>query len=739
MPVKSFDAWIVAQNKSETLPLSALKDSVLGIEADHYLQKILTSIPSKEPLVVALGGFPFNLKNTVEADIDDLRKEGIKPVFVFKGFKTVPIEAPFSVNDVGLSQRSRAWELYDQGMANEAVEAFGEAGTLEPWEIYRYFQRILLENHVDFQVAPYAAWPQMQYLQKQGFVDAIWGNSELFMFEVEKVITNINITPGRTFTWVDRQRLLQDMTLGNDMFVDACLLSGSELCRPFPGVESQAVAQAMAPAHAFLASIDLIKRYRGVSAVLSANAGAGTAGYIDKYRKARASVKHHVIFTEGGIAEPLCSKTAPGDIHEFIGQRLPEELYFYLSRGVIGPQVVDMLATGELVVVAPFDNGDAEEYRKFLDALDPLRLQTLSLLAQPLHRWWASSAVSVHYWFDKKTTKKLVPKDVVPIPYYATKSWNVKESFVRPELERTNKTVGLSFALTSLTDPAFVAKTITKNVKKEDGKKSDAVKGDVRKDEIKFLKTQDEIKLNTLWNMLQLREFVDGEEHKLTSWGRGLQAAIAELNTPELDESIYIGMELLRFKVLKEVNFAPALSGAPSREEDRTHTTLISRVASIVPINHKSIGYTGPLSRNLLGFNSFIRTLTRSLRNMVEMVLASLLMNGDVERDREDLTELGLKLPFIDEVSAGLGIAVKTYLDELSNESDPTSEEAKQRQKEKLPRMFAQAVDIVADVSLAFKVWDAMVVGVKVLREEGVLGDEANAFLAADKWLSGRR
>lgn len=93
---------------------------------------------------------------------------------------------------------------------------------------------------------------------------------------------------------------------------------------------------------------------------------------------------------------------------------------------------------------------------------------------------------------------------------------------------------------------------------------------------------------------------------------------------------------------------------------------------------------------------------------MVEMVLVSLLMNGDAERDRGDLTELGLRLPFIDEVSAGLGIAVKTYLDELSNEPEPTTEEAKQRQKEKLPKMFAQAVDIVADVALAFKVWDAV-------------------------------
>lgn len=33
-------------------------------------------------------------------------------------------------------------------------------GTLEPWEIYRFFMKILHENDVDFQVAPYMAWPQ---------------------------------------------------------------------------------------------------------------------------------------------------------------------------------------------------------------------------------------------------------------------------------------------------------------------------------------------------------------------------------------------------------------------------------------------------------------------------------------------------------------------------------------------------------------------------------------------------
>lgn len=182
--------------------------------------------------------------------------------------------------------------------------------------------------------------------------------------------------------------------------------------------------------------MELIKRAHNASGVFRSRPELEGSGYAGKYRKARAAVTHHVIFTEEGKAEPLHFESAPGDIHEFIGQRLPEELYFYLSRGMIGPQVLDMLATGELVVVAPFDNGDSDEYRKFLDALNPLRLQALSLLAQPLNFWWLSKEVYVYYWFDKKNPKRLMHRDVVPTPYELTKKWNVKEKTLRPELEK---------------------------------------------------------------------------------------------------------------------------------------------------------------------------------------------------------------------------------------------------------------------------------------------------------------
>ena len=152
--------------------------------------------------------------------------------------------------------------------------------------------------------------------------------------------------------------------------------------------------------------------------------------------------------------------------------------------------------------------------------------------------------------------------------------------------------------------------------------------------------------MNTLYRAIQLRGFAS-DKHVLTPWGRALSAALSSLKPEDkLEEAVFTGMELLRLKFLKGDNYAHYLPGAPQRgtDEDRRHTLLISRVALLAPIRHKAIGYTGPLSRNLLAFNAFTKAMTRSLRNIVEMVLASLLMNADAEREeRTDWADIGLR------------------------------------------------------------------------------------------------
>jgi Temperature dependent protein affecting M2 dsRNA replication len=61
--------------------------------------------------------------------------------------------------------------------------------------------------------------------------------------------------------------------------------------------------------------------------------------YIDTFCRTRCAVKYHLVYTDDGEVRPLHHERAPSDLHEIIGYRLPDEVYFYLLTGMIGPQV----------------------------------------------------------------------------------------------------------------------------------------------------------------------------------------------------------------------------------------------------------------------------------------------------------------------------------------------------------------------------------------------------------------
>ena len=69
---------------------------------------------------------------------------------------------------------------------------------------------------------------------------------------------------------------------------------------------------------------------------------------------------------------------------------------------------------------------------------------------------------------------------------------------------------------------------------------------------------------------------------------------------------------------------------------------LISRVASLGRLRHKAKGYSGPLSRSLLAYHSIISSLQTSLRNLIEMVVVTMFVDGGIDRSRNDWMDLSL-------------------------------------------------------------------------------------------------
>jgi hypothetical protein len=66
-------------------------------------------------------------------------------------------------------------------------------------------------------------------------------------------------------------------------------------------------------------------------------------------------------------------------------------------------------------------------------------------------------------------------------------------------------------------------------------------------------------------------------------------------------------------------------------------------------------------------------------------------------------------LPFLSDVDCALGIAVKSYLDELSAQSEPTAEASREAVKTKgANEWFPHATDFQGDLKRAFALWDSV-------------------------------
>ncbi|KAF1815441.1 hypothetical protein P152DRAFT_185644 [Eremomyces bilateralis CBS 781.70] len=180
---------------------------------------------------------------------------------------------------------------------------------------------------------------------------------------------------------------------------------------------------------------------------------------------------------------------------------------------------------------------------------------------------------------------------------------------------------------------------------------------------------------------------------------------------PGLEEAAVVAIELARLGLLDAENMFPTYSGAPFRgsDTDRRNTLLISRVACLGKLEHNTIGFTGPLSKHLLGYQSMINTVRGSLRDLMEVTITQFFLSGGAERDRSDFTDLGLELPFLLSNDCGLGIAVKSYLDELVGASDRSSAEVKESVKERgATEWFPHSVEFAKNIDKAFVLWDAV-------------------------------
>lgn len=222
------------------------------------------------------------------------------------------------------------------------------------------------------------------------------------------------------------------------IFVDALLISGgSKRLATYPTLASPTPYKNKNP---LKEAVDTIASAGGSVPRLCAQntEPALKDGYVDQYKRAVASIRYHIIMTadgagvKGGDIVPLDRGNAPSDLHDVIGLRLPEELYHYLSRGMVQPQILNVLTSGTYYITMPTAGGDSHSYRNLVQAqLDPLRRQAISLLAEPLNRYFQVKEISTRVWFDRDIEIKYISKNIQPSPRETLSKWHVKDSLLQ--------------------------------------------------------------------------------------------------------------------------------------------------------------------------------------------------------------------------------------------------------------------------------------------------------------------
>lgn len=160
-------------------------------------------------------------------------------MFVFSGVSLLKKERPFSTEDLRPSKGSYAWDSFYAGRKDEAYSLWAASGSIPQTDYLPFVFAILADLEVDAIRAPYSCWPQLSYLLSSHHVHAVFGGSDLLMWNVPQVITGINFERN-VFYYVELDNVLKDLGgIVFDQFIDICIMAGFDWIPTFPPLTTQ--------------------------------------------------------------------------------------------------------------------------------------------------------------------------------------------------------------------------------------------------------------------------------------------------------------------------------------------------------------------------------------------------------------------------------------------------------------------------------------------------------------------
>jgi hypothetical protein len=547
------------------------------------------------------------------------------------------------------------------------------------------------------------AWAQLAHFERARLCSFTSGGSHLLMCGCERVILDINFAT-RTAHVVELRRVLDDMGGASlDQFLDMCVLAGFDYSSTFPVLLEGGE-------FSFRAAADIVKRHRsGLLAVQAhaTKASVARVNYLESFLAARTLIRHMLVVETSGQVSPHHRETAPRDLHEVVGVHLPDEVYFLISLGIINTQQLNNIMSGVLLEAPPLV--DSDEYRNLLDALADARAAALGIVVAELNEFYHQRPIVTARWYAPNVD--LVMNHAAPRVAFGGFHPRVRGDLLA---QSSSSHVSIGDVARLLAKPAAAAAAGAAAAAEADtpalltpapGQQSPSTAAMVA-----------EAIGAPIVKLLVIRNYA-AKGGATNAWGRALARVPSEFG----DEAMLV-LELLRLGLLNgdALHHHPPETTPPFDSEQQVR--LLTRVFSVLTCDLRAEAWEGPLDHDLLGFNSLVKALHRTLRNVLEAELTARMLRREHGTPVQTLTTVAHSLPFRQESNTALGIVLKHLL------LQPGETVAS------IAPSFSNCVDIAADLRRGRTFWRAVVAAVRDLAQANEVPPEtAKLFESADQ------
>jgi hypothetical protein len=327
----------------------------------------------------------------------------------------------------------------------------------------------------------------------------------------------------------------------------------------------------------------------------------------DHFLRIRSLINFHPYLDVNCQCRLTNEKYCPKDLHELYGPRLPNEVYFMLSQGIISHQVLNNFITR--VQLEAYPMVDSDEYRNSIHYLMPIRSHTLNIAASVLPDFKKTSVSIV------RLTNESVEIPRSNLSWNDLLQWNISADNIKSEMNNLqSQQLDLWFAAS-----AKIAVT-----------KAEAPVNSI-----------EESQLLVLLKVLEILGYYEQKNKmpELSAFGKALK--VSKLYS----EHALVLLELIRHNVLsnKRLNYSKPTQATLAKKvviQNEDEIRLISKVLSLLPVQFHDKVWDARVDQELAALNSIVKTVYRAYRNAQDMILMSLVLSKKIKTSPSDLLKM---------------------------------------------------------------------------------------------------